>query len=194
MTAKLFTTPRVSYFAVTGSNAAGSTITGSGKVTVGTVTQGVFEGQNAFQLTSTVTGTLARDGMTYPLAQTTTSWSDTNYVPLGSDGDEYVVITGKPVLPTAVKVGDTGVLYLANRYRSNLKTTLLGTLTVSYVIEADTANSVLLTLVRSDKDTSHQETQQLTSQFRVQSDQSSTPVKETLLDSSGSYLYLTYSN
>ena len=177
-----FTNPSTNTFRVTGTSGSNQ-ITGSGTATTGNVTSGTFEGLASLQRTTTVTGSFLVNGTSYPLAGSTVSWTDSNYVPRGeSGGSEYIVITGTPTLPTSVHVGDTGPVYTANRYTSSTKTTPLGTLTTTYVVEADTASTALVTLINTYKSTSNVTTKVATAQFRITTANTFTRIKETLLD------------
>jgi hypothetical protein len=168
-------------------------ISGSGTATTGNTTSGTFEGQSALQRTTTVTGSFTANGTTFPLNGSTVDWVTTNYVPLGSVGTAYEVVTGTPTLPTAVHVGDTGTVYTGNRYTTSAKTTLLGTVVTTYVVEADTAATVLVTFINTYKNTSNVTTRTTTSQLRVTTSNTYTRVKDTLLDITNSQnLTITY--
>ena len=133
---------------------SGTAITGSGTVTRGTLSSGTFEGASLFQQTTTSTIKITVSGVTVPFNDTTVEWYDSNYIPIGdSDGDEYTVVNGTPIIPTTVKVNDTGILYTANRYSDSTKTTLLGNSSVSYVVQADTATTALLKFINKETDT-----------------------------------------
>jgi hypothetical protein len=157
-------------------------VSGSGSAIVGAVTSGVFEGQSALQHTTSILGSFLANGQTIPLATSAVYWVDTNYMPRGSVATEYVVINGTATIPTAAKVNDTGSLYVANRYRNSTKTQLLGTTTVTYVVEADTATTALVTLISVDKNTNGTTTQTSTEQYRVTTANTITKIKETTVD------------
>jgi hypothetical protein len=113
-------------------------------------------------------------------------------VPVGeSGGTDYVVVTGTPTIPATVRVNDTGTLYTANRYSNNTKSVLRGTVTVTYVVESDTATSALLTLIRTEKDNSNTTTSTNSAQVRVTPAGALTRIKETSLEGSTS-LIITY--
>ena len=145
-------------FNLTGTQMVGGVnynVTGSGTVTVTAATPSNFEGQPALLNTETVTGTITVNGVTAPLpAVVQQSYSTTNYVPLGEvDGNEYWVMQGTPVIPATVKVGDTAVLGTFTRYTDSGKATVLGTVKLSYVIEADAAHTAIINLVTQQYDT-----------------------------------------
>jgi hypothetical protein len=179
--AATFSGPQVNNFTLTGTSGSTS-ISGSGTATTGNTTTGTFEGQSALQRTTTVTGSFTANGTSYPLNSSCVDWVTTNFVPLGIVCTEYEVVTGTPTLPTAVHVGDTGTVYTANRYSSSSKTTLLGTVTETYVVEADTASTVLVTLIDTYKNTSNVTTKTESSQLRITTSNTYTRVKDTLLD------------
>lgn len=188
-----FTSPSTNTFSIAGTSGSNQ-ITGSGTATTGNVTSGTFEGLASLQRTTTVTGSFSVNGTSYPLASSVVSWMDSNYVPRGSDGaGEYTVISGTPTLPSSVHVGDTGPVYTANRYTSSSKTTPVGTLTSTYVVEADTASTALVTLINTYKNTSNVTTKVATAQFRITTANTFTRIKETLLDNTNNLsMTLTY--
>jgi hypothetical protein len=133
---------------------SGVVVTGSGSVTDGSLSSGTFEGVSLFQQTSTSTIDFLINGATVPFNDTTVYWYDSNNIPIGnSDDEEYTVVNGTPIIPTTVKVNDTGIMYTANRYSDSTKTTLLGTSSVSYVIQADTATTALMKIINKEIDT-----------------------------------------
>lgn len=80
-----FTNPSANTFSVTGTSGSNQ-ITGSGTATTGNVTSGTFEGLASLQRTTTVTGSFSVNGTSYPLASSSVSWTDSNYVPRGESG------------------------------------------------------------------------------------------------------------
>ncbi len=173
-----FTTASSNNFTVSGF-ASGFPVSGSGKVTSSAVVASTFEGRPAFQRTITVTGTAAANGIAIPLASSGIQWSDSNYLPVGEQaGGEYVVVTGVPTIPTAARVNDTGSLYMANRYTNSTKSTLLGTVAATYVLEADTENTALLTVIHEFKSKVGAITQTTSAQSRVSTSNAYTRIKE----------------
>jgi hypothetical protein len=178
-------------FTISGTS-SGNAITGSGTATRGSLSAGTFEGVAAQQRTTTVTGSFAINGTSYALNDSSVDWFDSNNVPVGeSGGTDYVVVTGTPTIPATVRVNDTGTLYTANRYSNNTKSVLRGTVTVTYVVESDTATSALLTLIRTEKDNSNTTTSTNSAQVRVTPAGALTRIKETSLEGSTS-LIITY--
>jgi hypothetical protein len=172
-------------FTISGTS-SGAAITGSGTVTRGSLSAGTFEGLAAQQRTSTVTGNFSVNGTTYPLNSSQVDWFDSNNMPVGeSGGTDYIVVTGGTI-PATVRVNDTGTLYTANRYTNNTKSALRGTLTVTYVVEADTTTTALLTLIRTEKDNSNNTTSTNSAQVRITPAGALTRIKETSLEGSTS--------
>ena len=179
-----------SYYAATASykfNITGTygayPVSGSGTVVIGAVTSGTFEGQPALQQTMTEIGSFTANNQTIPLATSAISWLDTNYMPRGSSGgSEYIVVDGTATIPTAAKINDTGSIYTAKRYTTSAKTSLVGTRTVTYVVEADTGSTALVTLISVDKNNSGTVTATYTDQYRVTTANTFTKIKETAVD------------
>jgi len=187
-----FTNTSTSSFTITGSQNA-VVITGSGSGTTGSLSSGVFEGGSAQQQTSSVTGSFIVNGQSFPLNYSSFSWVDSNYMPLGTNGDEYTVVVGIPTIPTAAKVGDTGPLYISNRFTNPSKTIPLGTIISTYVVEQDTASTALVTFISTYKNTSNTTEQIVSAQYRVTTTNSFTRIKETALNlTSGLTLTFTF--
>jgi hypothetical protein len=182
-------------FNITGTYGA-NPISGSGSAVVGTVSSGTFEGQSALQQTTTITGSFIANNQTIPLAASSISWLDTNYMPRGvSGGSEYIVVDSSGILPIAAKINDTGSFFTAKRYTTSAKTTLLGTRTVTYVVEADSGTTALVTLIYVDKNNAGTMTSTATSQYRITTANTFTKIKETLVDNvTGISLILTIVN
>ena len=75
-------------------------------------------------------------------------YSPADYTPLGSDSvAEYEVTDPGVAYPTAAKVGDKGPVETVKLYSDSTKTTQIGSEATHYSIEADTADSVIVTFV-----------------------------------------------
>lgn len=158
-------------------------VSGSGTAVSGAVTSGTFEGQPALQQTTSILGSFTANNQTIPLATSSIGWVDTNYMPLGtSGGSEYIVVNGTASIPTAAKINDTGTIYTAKRYTTSAKTSILGTYAVTYVMEADTATTALVTLISVQKNNAGTTTSTSTEQYRVTTANTFTKIKETGLD------------
>lgn len=161
----------------------GVAITGSGTTTRGALSAGTFEGSSALQRTTTATGSFSGNGQTIPLNSSGVDWYSSNYAPLGnSGGTDYVVVTGTASIPATVKVNDTGTLYTAKRYSNSAKTSLRGTETATYVVEADTETTALVTMILTEKDNSNNLTSTSSQQFRITTTGNFTRIKESVVD------------
>jgi hypothetical protein len=190
---KTYTSTSSKPFTVTGTS-NGSAVTGSGTVTNGQVTPGTFESETANQKTITVTGSGTTNGKNFSFDSSYISWTDSNYLPKGfSGGDEYIVVTGTVNIPTTARVNDTGTAFTANRYTDSSKTTRTGTMIVSYVVEADTETTALLTLISTYKDLSGTTTKNGSGKGRVTQTNTYTAIEEKVNDyKNNTYLTVTY--
>lgn len=130
--------------------------TGTAQITNGAATAATFEGIAGFGVlqTSTVTFTNC-----LPASSTAsgTTYYDANYAPIGTTvtGVEYSVLSGTPAsLPASVKVGDSAVYATLTTYTDSRKAVATGKRELSYVIEADTADTVIADLIAKTSDTS----------------------------------------
>jgi hypothetical protein len=104
---------------------------------------------------------------------------DPNYRPLGAaTSSGYCVTTSSTVIPATARVGDSGPWYTQSCYTSGSKLVRTGTSTTSYVIEPDTASTVLLNLLGTFTDTSGK-TVPLKSSFRVTANGAISRIEDT---------------
>lgn len=170
-------------FTVTGTS-SGYSVTGSGTVTQGGLTSASFESQAAQQKTTTVTGSMTVNGVTVPLASSSTAYVDSNYNPLGSIGDNYAVVTNGSSIPTTAKVNDTGILY-----SSSTKAVARGTETVTYALEPDTASTALLKIIVTERGTNNTLSSIATISFRMTTAGALTRISETYVEGTTSLTY-----
>jgi hypothetical protein len=187
------TTSQTKQYTISGTS-SGVAVTGTGVVTFGNVSPANFEGRAVLSRSVTATGSLVVNGQSVPLNTTSTAYFDSNYNPVGGVSTEYEVINSTPPsIPQTVKIGDTGILYTFNRYPTSTKAFSLGTNTVSYVIEPDTATTALVTIIGTEKDTSGKLTSSSSAVFRATASGNITLVKETSTDyTSNTTLTATY--
>lgn len=146
----------------------GSTIT-SGP-TYGTQFYSQCQGSLCYFASTSVNATIAVAGQTTSISGSGTLYADSNYNPVGSsNSSEYVLVQGSASIPATGKVGDSGVLYTANRYSVSgpSGSQLIGTQTMSYALLADTATTALLrvTIVNKNLSAATDSTETLT--FRI---------------------------
>ena len=126
------------------------TCTGSGTKSSSTATTAAtFEGVAGLSATSTLTMSLTGTGCSPSLAQSSTAYFDTNYIPRGfnSVGVNYGVYLTPLVIPASVSVGSTAIWGTETLYTDSTKATGNGRIDQSYVIEADTANTAIVNLI-----------------------------------------------
>jgi len=173
--ANILTTPSTSNVTVSGNlsinGAKATAVNGSGPQTFSSLSAGTFEGMPAQKQTTTFIVNLVGKDVSLPLNEKTYSWVDSNGKPLGESSenpdDDYTVVTSVSPLPTAAKINDTGILWTANRYADSKKANLYGTMTATYVLEADTSSTALLTLIKEKKDTKNVTMSKDTLQLRI---------------------------
>ena len=145
------------------------TFSGTGTLTQSSVSSATFEGVSGFQKTTNTNESIQMGANTtkVPRSSTSTGYTDSNYVPIGSSNDVYAVVTGAVTIPQTGVVGDKGPLYTENYYSSNAKSPLLGTTEYTFAIEPDTAPTALLKLTQVKKDTSGTPLSTSTTTFRM---------------------------
>lgn len=122
--------------------------TGAGTLTESS-DSATFEGQSALRKNSEMRGTLSVNGETRPLSSSSQLYFDTGYGPMGSTGEEaYCVVSYANALPASAKAGDSGPWYAENCYTDSTKRVSIGTDSISYSLEADTATSLLLNVLQ----------------------------------------------
>jgi hypothetical protein len=134
---------------------SGISLSGSGTSVQSFLTNSVFEGVSCYKQVTTNTGTTIANNQSFPFADTFTEYYDINNNYIGSSGFEYTVINDSMILPITAKVNDTGILYSENIYSSNLKSYIIGTYTVSFSLEPDTAFTALLKIVLTERNTAN---------------------------------------
>ncbi len=127
-------------------------------------------------------------------AQSSTSYYDTNYVPLGNNtvGVSYGVYLTPPVIPATVKVGDTGTIGTRTKYKNNTKTTPDGTSVTTYVVESDTANTAIMNLISKGYNATGTLTYTEQDRYRITSTNTLTPISMDVQYANGSTTHLIY--
>jgi hypothetical protein len=122
-----------------------------------------FEGSSALSAGSATTWTYTNctPGSN---ADTSTTYYDSNYMPLGYSGSSYGVFLTPPSIPTSVTVGGTGTVGTETLYTNSTKATGDGRVDFSYVIEADTSTTAIVNMIEKQYDATNVLT--ITAQFR----------------------------
>jgi hypothetical protein len=125
------------------------------------------------------------------ISNTTTNYYTSNYAPLGASGDSYLVYTGTFNVPATAKVGDVGIIGNAVRYSNSSKTTQTGTAKLSYIVEADTETTAMITVATKAYSSSNAlETTQLT-KYRINSSNVMTLASLTIQYANGTNVLFT---
>jgi hypothetical protein len=152
------------------------TCTGTATITNGAPTDSTFEGVPGFAATQTATATVNLTNCTPETNVISgTSYYDRSYTPLGSSipGVEYAKFQPGPplpLLPLAVKVGDTADYATLTTFTDSTKIIVTGQRVLSYVVEADTANTAVVNLVSKGYDMLHQPLFTQQSRYRIAAD------------------------
>ena len=162
-------------FAISGSCA------GTAQITNGAATGTTFEGIAGFGTlqTSTVTFTNCLQAGVPTSTASGTTYYDINYAPIGTSvtGVEYSVLNGAPTsLPASAKVGDTAVYAMLTTYTNSTKSLATGKRELSYTIEADTADTVVVNLTAKTSDISNHLLLTQQTRYRMAADGSLTVV------------------
>ena len=163
---------------------------GTGSYTVGgATTAAVFEGKAALSATSMLN--ISYKNCTPAIQSiTSTSYYDSNYLPLGAQSDSYLVWSSVNI-PSTIKVGDVAVIGDAVRYSNNTKTSKTGTAQLSAVVEADTQNSAFITVsTKAYTSANVLESTQLT-KYRIDTSNNLTIVSLTIQYANGVTLVMT---
>ena len=178
-------------FTISGTCAGSATITDSPAIA------STFEGVAGFASTSTFTFTFTNCTPTSG-ADTSTTFYDANYTPLGISnpgGDYEKFQTVPPPLPASVMVGNTASYGTLIVYTDSSKTVTTGTRVFSYVVEADTASTAIINLISRSFDNASQLLGTQQSRYRIAANGSLTIVSidTQLSTTSTTHLLLTKS-
>ncbi len=130
-------------------NVNGTSVTLSGTGELSALSGGLFEGQAALTQTQTTNLLATFNGSQRPLISTDVSYyASADSSPLGrTSSGTYEVMDAGATYPTAAKVGDTGQVLTSKVYSDSSKTTQLTSATSTYLIESDSADSVIVKVV-----------------------------------------------
>lgn len=152
--------------------------TGDGTLSESTIPS-TFEGFPALKKSLTTTGTVVLLGNSTPVADTSATFFDTNYSPLGSiSGSIYCVASSKTTIPTSAHIGDNGNWFTSTCYTNSSKTTLFGTSTISYTLELEGGTTALLKLIVRTTDTAGNRSP-ITQTFRITTSGNLTRIEES---------------
>jgi hypothetical protein len=170
------------------------TCTGTATFTSGAATTSTFEGVSGFAAAQTATVSFT-NCTPATSAVSGTGYYDGSYSPLGSSipSVEYTkFLTAPPPLPASVKVGDTAVYATLTSYTDSTKSVTTGQRVLSYVIEADTANTAIGNLITKGYNASSQLLFTQQSRYRIAADGTLTVVSIDIQYSTTSTTHLVY--
>ncbi|MFJ1259298.1 hypothetical protein [Cupriavidus sp. CuC1] len=154
-------------FSISGSS-GNTTVTGSGTLTDAPAVAATLNGVAVLKTTETVTGTVVANGNSAPLSASRIFYRNpsTFAVVVDDQGNPYIVF-GNYNYPASVKAGDAAMLATGTMFSNSTQATKTGTVTLSYAVAADGANSLLVTFIDSDFDNSNNKTAEGKTTFRV---------------------------
>ncbi|MES1980929.1 MAG: hypothetical protein V4443_00500 [Pseudomonadota bacterium] len=174
-------------FAISGScNGSGSINTAPATTTSPPT---VFEGVTAAAAVQTVTMNFSNCTNS---AVTGTNYYDVNYNPLGYNitNGEYGVYLAPPNIPSSVVVGSTGIIGTITVYPDSVSTTSIGTDVLSYVVEADTANTAIVNIITKSYDAGNVLLLTEQDRYLIRTTGALVPVSSDLQYTSGSVTHL----
>ena len=127
-------------------------------LTAGVPVAADFEGVPGFQASQSSQATLS-DCTPATLSTSGSTYTDANYGLVGTatSGQEYAKFAATPMaLPATVKAGDSATVVTLNTYTSSTKLATTGSRTWGYVVEADTATSVIVNFTTKTYNTVNQ--------------------------------------
>lgn len=128
---------------------------GTANISNGAASPIVFEGSSGFAATQSATFILTNCTPAKTVLSGT-SYFDATYTPLGSSttGAVYETFLTAPLaFAASVKVGDTATVATFTRYADSTKAVVTGQRVLSYVVEADSANTAIVNLISKTYDT-----------------------------------------
>lgn len=170
------------------------TCAGTATFTNGAATVSSFEGVAGFAAAQTVTVNLT-NCTPATNAVSGVGYYDGSYSPLGSSilGVEYAkFLAAPPPLPTSVKVGDAAVYTTLTTYTDSTKSVITGQRILSYVVDADTANTAIVNLIAKAYNSSSQLLFTQQGRYRIAADGALTVVSIDVQYSTTSTNHLIY--
>ena len=170
------------------------TCAGTATFTNGAATAASFQSVTGFSVAQTATVNLT-NCTPATNAVTGTGYYDANYSPLGSQilGTEFTKYAAlPPPIPASVKVGDTASYATLNTFTDSTMTTATGQRFISYVIEADGANTAIANLIIKSYNPAGQLLFTQQSRFRIAADGTLTTVSIDVQYSTTSTTHLLY--
>lgn len=164
-------------------------------LTAGVPVAADFEGVAGFQISQSSQAALS-DCTPATLSTGGSTYVDANYGLVGGviTGQEYARFVAAPLaLPASVKAGDSATVVTLNTYTSSTKLAATGSRSWGYVVEADTATSVIVNFTTKTYNTANQLLATQQARYRLSSTGSLAVAGIDIQYSSTSQNHLTYS-
>lgn len=166
------------------------TESGSQSFTAAT-TSTTFEGVPAFSVTNSITYS-ASNCRTVPYSYSESIFLNSNYDEIGSSGTGFYGVFQTPAsYPASVVVGSSGSYGTVQYYSDSTKTTSTGYAIYAYVIEPDTATTVIVNRIKKFYATTGSLVSTSQTRFRITSAGVITPISQDLVSGS-THLVMTY--
>lgn len=128
-------------------------VSGSGTLTEATAA-GSFEGtvglRKSVAVNATIVASAGGSAQSAPLSAASQEYWDSNYKPVGATAAAtHCVTTTYVPLPATAQAGSSGDWYTQECYTSSAKLSKLGTISASYALEAESADSALLRILNT---------------------------------------------
>jgi hypothetical protein len=148
---------------------------GEATVTFSGTVAATFEGVTGMSSGMSIDGLLSvgQSPPVIPVSHVQVTYYDSDYEEIGGTseggpaGSSYAVVTAATALPKNAKAGDTGTIYTATTYSGPAKMAVIGSKTLRYRVEADSSNSLILTLSSQFLDINNQQVENDDFRFRV---------------------------
>lgn len=169
----------------------GKSVSGNGTVSQSGLQAATFENAPAQRKSATATLRLVANRQSTDLAITTAMYVDSNYLPLGSQGEDYAVVVNAVNIPFSARIGDNGIWYTERTYPSSAKLYSTGTKTTAFTVEPDTASTALLKIISTDYSSGGSQTSTSVVTFRMTPAGTLTRLNDSTVSSQGT-LNFTY--
>jgi hypothetical protein len=171
----------------------GSTVSGSGTTTAGSPQPSSLENIPTQAKTISTTAEVFVNGVRDRLNVAEVSHYDADSNLRGIVGDGYSVASSILPLPIAAKANDAGAWVNLNSYNSSFKTSLQGSIAVTFSLSAETNSTAIATLLYTNRDRQGTFTGSSAVIIRIRTDNSFTILREEIRTPTGS-LTFTYAS
>ena len=169
------------------------TQSGAGNVWQSALSNATFQSLPVLSKTITASSVMNVNGVSTPSALTVTYYFDSNYLPVGStEGADCTKVKGTVNIPANVKVGDSGLMYSFSRFGSCISVFENRFGTVTYSVEPETANSILVKLIEIQKDILNQVAKTVSTTISIDANGGAKRISEVSVDQYNVTTTLTY--